>query len=85
METDIYRVTRGGRTYFEENYYLKENVRNFKKPKLDKYLIEYYIIQKKILLKNPFFIVLANLIFIVSHLNIHQAVHLNTSKTLTPL
>ena len=40
---------------------------------------------KKILLENPFFMFLANFIFVVSHLKIHSAVHLNTSKALTSL
>ena len=39
--------------------------------------------------KNLFFffknIFLANFIFVVSHLNIHSAVHLNTSKALMSL
>ena len=37
---------------------------------------------KTFLLKNPIFMFLANFIFVVSHLQIHSAVHLNTSKTL---
>ena len=38
---------------------------------------------KKFLFKNPFFFVfLANFIFVVSHLKIKPAVHLNTSKVL---
>ena len=41
-------------------------------------MIEYYIIQKKFLLKNPFFMFLANFIFVVSQLKIHPAVHLDT-------
>ena len=40
---------------------------------------------KKVLLKNGFFMLLANLIFVASHLKIHPAVHLNTSKALTSL
>ena len=40
---------------------------------------------KKVLLKNGFFMLLANLIFVASHLKIHPAVHLNTSKVLTSL
>ena len=37
------------------------------------------------LLKNPFFMFLANFIFVVSQLKIHPAVHLSTSKVLTIL
>ena len=37
------------------------------------------------LLKNPFFMFLANFIFAALHLKIQPAVHLNTSKTLTSL
>ena len=48
----------------------------------NKYLIKYYIIQKGFCLKMHFFLFLANFISIVSHLKIHQTVHLNTSKTL---
>ena len=60
---------------------LKENVRNFQKLIQHRYLIKYYITQKKFLLKNPFFIFLANFVFVVSHLD----VHLNTLKALTSL
>ena len=35
------------------------------------------------LLKNPFFMFLANPIFAVSHLKIHPAVYLNTLEALT--
>ena len=38
---------------------------------------------KKFLLKNSFSKFLANFVFAVSHLKIHAAVHLNTSKALT--
>ena len=38
-----------------------------------------------LLLKNPIFNVFSNFIFVVSHLKIHPAVHLNTSKALTSL
>ena len=34
-------------------------------------------------LKNPFLKFLANFSFVVSHLKIHSAVHLNTLKVLT--
>ena len=44
--------------------------------------MKYYIIQKKFLLKKPFLMFLANFSFVVSHLKIHPAVHLNTSKAL---
>ena len=37
------------------------------------------------LLKNPFFMFLTNLIFVVSHLKIQPAVNLNTSKALMSL
>ena len=37
------------------------------------------------LLKNPFLMFFANFIFVVSHLKIHPAVHLNNSKALTSL
>ena len=50
-----------------------------------KYLIKYYIIQKRFSLKILLFMYLANFIFVVSHLKIHPAVHLNTSKALTSL
>ena len=40
---------------------------------------------KKFLLKNPFFMFLANLIFIVLYLKIHPAIHLSTLKALTSL
>ena len=42
-------------------------------------MIKYYIIHKKIL-KNPFLMILTNFIFVILHLKIHPAVHLNTSK-----
>ena len=64
---------------------LKGNVRNFQKLEKHTYSIKYYIIQKMFLLKNGFFMLLANLIFVASHLKIHPAVHINTSKALTPL
>ena len=38
-----------------------------------------------LLLKYPFFMFLANFIFVVSHLKIHAAVYLNTSKALMSL
>ena len=44
-----------------------------------------YIIQKKFLIKNPVFLFLANLIFVVSRLKIHPAVRLITLKTLASL
>ena len=50
-----------------------------------KYLIKYYIIQKRFSLKILLFMYLADFIFVVSHLKIHPAVHLNTSKALTSL
>ena len=62
--------------------FLKENVRNFRKLKQNKYLIKYYIIQKSSL-KITFLMFLANFIFVVSYLKIHPAVHLNTWKALT--
>ena len=37
------------------------------------------------LLKNQFFMFLANFISVVSHLKIHPAVHLNTLKALVSL
>ena len=37
------------------------------------------------LLKNPFFMFLANFIVVTLHLKIHSAVHLNISKALTSL
>ena len=47
---------------------LQESVRNFQKLKQRKYLIKYYMIQKKICLKILFFMFLANFIFVVSPL-----------------
>ena len=35
------------------------------------------------LIKNPFFMFIANFIFVVSHLKTHPVVHLNTLKALT--
>ena len=60
-------------------------MRNFQK--LIKYYKVYKILhyRKKFLLENPFLMFLANFIFVVSHLKIHSAVHLNTSKALTSL
>ena len=37
------------------------------------------------LLKNPTFMLLANFVFVVSHLKIHPAAHLNTWKALRSL
>ena len=61
---------------------LKENIRNFQKLNIFN-KISYYA--KKFLLKNPFFKLLADFVFVVSHLKLHPAVHLNTSKALTSL
>ena len=38
---------------------------------------------KRYLLRNPLFISLTNFIFVVSHLKINPAIHLNSSKALT--
>ena len=64
---------------------LKGNVRNFQKLKKRKYLIKYYIKQKRFCLKIHLFMFLAYFIFVISQLKIHPAVHLNTSKALTSL
>ena len=40
---------------------------------------------KKVLLKNPFFVLFAIFVFVVSHLKVYPAVHLNTSKALRSL
>ena len=40
---------------------------------------------KTLLRKNQFFMFLAYFIFVVSHLKIHPAVHLNTLKAMTSL
>ena len=37
---------------------------------------------KKFILKSLFLMLLANFIFVVAHLKIHPAVHLNTSKVI---
>ena len=66
------RILKGERKTFSKTY---------KTYVFDKIL--HYI--KKVLLKNGFFMLLANLIFVASHLKIHPAVHLNTSKSLTSL
>ena len=64
---------------------LKRIVRNFQKLKENKYLMKIYVIQKSFCLKIHSSVSLANFIFIVSHLKIHPAVHLNTSKALMSL
>ena len=46
-------------------------------------MIKYHIYcAEKFLLKNPFFMFFANLSFVVSHLKINPAVHLNIFETL---
>ena len=62
-----------------EFFILKENVRNSKNLN-NKYLIKYYVIQEKVLLKNPLFMYISSFICVVSHLEIHAAVHINTLK-----
>ena len=70
---------------FRRNFsaFLKGNVRNFQKLKQYKYLIKYCILQKRLCLKIYFFVFLANFIFVVSHLEIHPALYLNTWKVMT--
>ena len=66
------RILKGERKTFSKNYktYVFDKILHY---------------TKKVLLKNGFFMLLANLIFVASHLKIHPAVHLNTSKSLTSL
>ena len=66
--------------------FFKGKLKNFKN--LTQHLIKYYIIQKNFCLKIHFYVlkyVSANFIFVVLHLKIHPAIHLNTSKALTSL
>ena len=64
---------------------LKKEHNKLKKNLHKKLKIKYYIIHKSFCLKICFLMFLANFIFVVSHLKIHQVVHLNTLKALTSL
>ena len=43
--------------------------------------MKYYIVEKSFCNKNPFFMFLANFIFVASHLQIQPAVELNKALT----
>ena len=75
----MYEQTRDN---FVKRYCSKGNIRNFRKLKVTLVFDKILHYTKRLLLKNPY-VFLANFIFVVSHLKIYLAVHLNTSKPLT--
>ena len=67
--------------HFEKDSNLKGNITNLNK----KFFIKYYIIKKSFRSKMYLFMVLANIIFVALHFEVHPAVRLNTSKALTSM